>query len=527
MQGLFDFRTRIRSIWKTTARKFLGERAGNIATVTALMIVPLIGISGLGIEVSDWWLTKRALQNATDSAAIAAATNAGIQCANNGSTWTTSNTTITCSSLATNCTSATAANYKTFDCEALATARKYGFVDGSNSVTVTAALSTVNCPDSSTGCYTVTIAKTLPIRFMRAVGLTGSETVRASAVASSPTQSGQYCIMGLGPDGKQGDDILLSGGGSKIDLGGCDTYSADGDKCNGQNGKADFGINIGAYVGTVNANACGASPKQVSLIPESSINDVNGVSYDSLNSSIPADTCGGTYNQISNGTVAAANRLSGTIDTTTWSSFTSGGKTINYKIICGDAQLTAATTLNTGNGGAMLIVENGQINLNSYKLTGSGTGLTVVFSGSSASVASSNLASSSNAVNYSFQGTGTADFSAPSSGTFSGIAVYYNPNLVDVAAKNNKNPAESVDWNYTGNGYQFDLTGLIFAPKSQIQITGAINHATAGYACIGFIVDSVQVSGTGAIFPDPASQCSLAGLTLPSVSAVVRTSLIQ
>jgi hypothetical protein len=130
-------------------------------------------------------------------------------------------------------------------------------------------------------------------------------------------------------------------------------------------------------------------------------------------------------------------------------------------------------------------------------------------------------------VDYFFTGSGTVNYSAPSSGTFSGIAYYTNPDLVDVAGKNNKNPAESVDWSYNGNTPTFDITGLIFAPKATVNITGAINHAIGGYACIGFIVDNITVSGTGSVFPDPASQCPQAGLTLPTVTATVRTSLIQ
>ena len=43
--------------------------------MTALALPALIGGTGLGVEVSYWYLTQRSMQNAADSAAIAAATN--------------------------------------------------------------------------------------------------------------------------------------------------------------------------------------------------------------------------------------------------------------------------------------------------------------------------------------------------------------------------------------------------------------------------------------------------------------------
>src|SRR5919107_4509602 len=81
-------------------REFVNNRSGSVATMTALAMPALIGVAGLGAEVSYWYLVQRSMQNAADSAVIAAATNGS-------------------------------ANYAS---EAKAAAARYGYVDGVNKV---------------------------------------------------------------------------------------------------------------------------------------------------------------------------------------------------------------------------------------------------------------------------------------------------------------------------------------------------------------------------------------------------------
>lgn len=86
------------------AARLYANESGNVAVLTAFLLPAFVGTLGLGFEVSNWYLTKRAMQNAADAAAVAAATNA------------TSN----------------------YDVEAKAVAAQYGYVDGTSNVTVTA-----------------------------------------------------------------------------------------------------------------------------------------------------------------------------------------------------------------------------------------------------------------------------------------------------------------------------------------------------------------------------------------------------
>jgi len=58
-------------------RHFLRNRRGNVAALTAILILPLAALLGMATEGGSWFLITRAMQNAADSAVIAAATNGG------------------------------------------------------------------------------------------------------------------------------------------------------------------------------------------------------------------------------------------------------------------------------------------------------------------------------------------------------------------------------------------------------------------------------------------------------------------
>src|SRR5438270_40200 len=104
------------------SRSFRTDDAAAAAVLFAVASPVLIGAMGLAAEVSYWRLHQRAMQNAADAAAIAAATN-------NGSTYVA---------------------------EAQAVAAQYGFQNGAGNITVT-----VINPNTASGCsskcYTVSI----------------------------------------------------------------------------------------------------------------------------------------------------------------------------------------------------------------------------------------------------------------------------------------------------------------------------------------------------------------------------------
>ena len=53
------------------------DKRGAVSVLMGFLMIPLVGTLAIGFEVSNWYLTTRGLQNAADTAAIAAATNGG------------------------------------------------------------------------------------------------------------------------------------------------------------------------------------------------------------------------------------------------------------------------------------------------------------------------------------------------------------------------------------------------------------------------------------------------------------------
>jgi Flp pilus assembly protein TadG len=227
-------------------RSFLRDQNAASIVVIGLTLPALIGAMGLAIEVSFWHLHKRAMQNAADAAAIAAATSNG-------------------------------PNYVA---EGSAVASQYGFAPGTGniSVSVTNPATASGC---SANCYLVTISDNVPLFFSQVVGYQGSATVNgqptstlaASAVATSKTAY-DYCILALASSGKQG---IRTNGAPKADLGGCNTMSNTSSTCNGSNLNATVGNAHGTN------NGCGISQNS----------NVSAVSdpYAALASNIPTNTC--------------------------------------------------------------------------------------------------------------------------------------------------------------------------------------------------------------------------------------------
>ena len=116
-------------------RRLRADERGTVAITMGVLMIPLIGALGVGFEISNWYLTARGMQNAADSAAIAAAINGG-------------------------------SNY---DVEAKAVAAQYGFVNGTNNVSVLVS-DTAACPDGSNNCYSVKISGSVPLFLSQIVG---------------------------------------------------------------------------------------------------------------------------------------------------------------------------------------------------------------------------------------------------------------------------------------------------------------------------------------------------------------------
>src|SRR6266567_2898062 len=197
-----------------------------------------------------------------------------------------------------------------YDVEAKAVAAQYGFVDGANNIAV-AASNTAACPGGGNTCYSVTIAGAAPLLVSQIVGYQGDTTLNGGNIMSNTAA-----------------------------------------KCDGSN----LGAGLGLAHGT--SNGCGV--KSVSGV------DVVTDPYSGLASNIPplsSSGCAGNYPQETRHgnaySVATSNQLSGALN------LSSGN---NFK--CGDQMLAADVVINTPPGTpAVLVIENGQLDLNGHALT--------------------------------------------------------------------------------------------------------------------------------------------------------------
>src|SRR4051812_18390290 len=160
---------RLRSIVRRFA-KLRSDRAGGATVFIALSLPAVVGFAAIGTEAANWYLTKRTMQGAADTAAstAAAARASG-----------TSSASILVS-------------------EATSIAARYNFVNGSNSTTVT-----VNYPPSS-GTYKdstdgveVSIGKQAPA-LLSALFLPHGPTITARAVAlANRSLTSDACVAAL------------------------------------------------------------------------------------------------------------------------------------------------------------------------------------------------------------------------------------------------------------------------------------------------------------------------------------------
>jgi Flp pilus assembly protein TadG len=478
-------RSPFRIFFEKFAHELMGLRAdrrGNIAVMMAFLLPVLVGFLGLGFEVTDWYLQTRYMQNAADSAAIAAAT-AAVR-------------------------NSTPSSYVA---EAKAVTAQYGFVDGANNVTVVP-LDKQPCPSPSDGnnCYTVTITSRVQLWLSQVVGYAGDWTVsgvkgkKLSSAATAITPVAPLCLLALNTTGT----AFQSNGGPKTDFTNCTIMSNSGATCNGSNLNATYGIAVGANGGGA---GCGIGQTSNYGTPDLTPGCAEGRCY----STILANADGG---QMSNDALALCNNNYPQVPTGgknkgVWPtqlsalsqlpSFTGASDGTVYYVACGDTQLSGnITTPNAlgGTPGYVLVVENGNLDLGNYTL--SGPALSVVFSGT-------------NSPTYGHApttGSGTnsfLDIHAPASGDWSGVALYQDPLVAGVQVT------------YAGNSPTWNINGLVYLPKSDLTISGAIGKSAYGGDCMVMVAGSVLINGTGSIYSqDPAGQaCPQEGLIQDHVIA--------
>lgn len=303
-------------------KAFGRDRKGGVSVLMAFALPAFIGTLALGTEVSLWLLKQRSLQNAADSAVIAASLDG------------------TSGYLA----------------QARAVTARYGLIDGVSGIAV-AGSNTATCATGETNCYSITVTAAMPLYLGAIVGYLGnnaSKSTKLSAIAFARRGSTthDYCLVALASNSI--NPGIRSNGSPSADLAQCGVVSNTSADCNGHDLGADFGDAVGTNSG------CGA-------IRTSSVKRYIEP-YAAYAYQLPGDYCGGNYPQTS-GTLPNSNRWTGTVSLGT------------YTLICGDLLLTGNVTVKAP-ADAVLLMYNGELATNGFRLqTASGSALALVFGG--------------------------------------------------------------------------------------------------------------------------------------------------
>lgn len=408
------------------------DRRGSIAVMVAVASPALLAAGGLAVDVGVWYREATRLQLAADAAAMGAA------------------------------------RLLTFGTASQSDYQAAGLLEANGVTSSSQWIGTLSTPiavnvasDKST--ITVTLTSIADSLLTRALGIP-APTLTATAMASSPMT---FCMTALASSGTA--PAISAKGAPAANMAGCNLMSNNDADCTGHN----LGANIVAAHGS--ASGCGAVQKSgVPAVPDP---------YARLAANIPLNPCA-SYPQ------EPTNNTSSLPASNTWS----GSKVLaGTNVVCGDLQLTSNVTV-TASPSGVLVIENGQLDTNGYTLqTVSGSGLTIIFSGTSG------------AYTHAPTGGGTLDLAAPTSGTWSGIAIYQDPNLTS-----------GVNISAAGNSPTWDITGLVYLPHSSVTFSGAVNKASNGASCFEMVADNITVSGTGSILE--SGGCTAAGLPLIATS---------
>jgi hypothetical protein len=423
------------------------------------------------MEVTNWYMQTRGMQNAADAAVIAAASNA------------TSN----------------------YNIEAAAIAANYGFVNGTNNVTVTAT-DLAACPadpDVTPPCYKVTITSIVSLALVEIVGYKGNAVVdgalmqqlSSAATATKTVIQQPICLLGLDPTGQ----AVTSNGAPNADFSGCTVMSNSGSSCNGSDLKA--------FMGVAHATNNGCGVRQHSNAPP--VDDP----YAALASNIPNDLATKCTTANPSNPYPQENKK-GDAGGVVWPAGTrslSGTADINGNtLVCGDLRLTGDVTIDAPDG-AVLYIQNGKLDLGGHTLrTNNGSEVAIVFTGDNSY--------DHIVTDRSGSGKGVLDIQAPLTGPFSGVAIYQDPSLT----------GKGVDLKYAGNDPMWKITGLVYMPHAHVTISGAINKSTDGAICFVMVTNDVTINGTGSIYAQsPAGAgCKDAGLNMPKVTIPGRPKLV-
>lgn len=442
---------------------------GNVLMTFALSITVLLGAAGLGTEVASWYSLRRTMQNAADLGAAGGALFLKTYLASENSTY-----------------DGYAKN------EAKSATAYHGFTNGSNNTTVT-----VNIPPLS-GSYTGSSYQHLAVEVIvsqpatalfSGLFLSSGPTIRARAVGLVNVSNGD-CLYSLNPTAAQA--FSLSGTGTvNIDCGIAVDSNATASNCN----NANQASNASTYING------SATVTATSLTTRGNDCATGSGSFTTPNTQTGTNPPANPYGTNWGTSASALTPPTGTANFGSFSDSPSSTSTLQPGIYS-DISITGTATLTSG----VYFVEGGNVSLTG---TVTGTGVTLVLTGTSpgsSSVGTMSLGASNASINL----------TAPTSGTYAGMAIIQDPNAAQDTFNGGGNC--QTNCNYMQGGPNTNITGVVYFPSGNLSFSGTPNLASSG--CLQILADTLNWSGTPSLL---VNGCAGTGVDVfgPTVAELV------
>ena len=471
-----------RSCLSGLGRRMAADERGITAVVTALGIVVLMGFAGLGVDVTKWLSSTRAIQAAADQAAYSAASAAGTTfCPNDASTT-----------------------------QAKAVAAARGFIHGQDDTQVL-----VTCP--STESFKVEITQAQPMWFTRMFLETAPSATRSAAarVAGKKTDLCILALDGTNPSeahvGADANVLAVQGAAAaNLNCGVAVDSSSSYSLQAGSNAASLTATNV-YLVGdmlpqsngyTPNITVTGCSTCDPVIPPNTILKYQRAVSDPYANRTVPAHSCSTTAGVTVTGT--NLNPSNGT---------TSSGGT---GIFCGGLNISPGS--GTGNnvtvGCGTYVIAGGQLAIDSnakvVQSTGCTTGVTFILTNSAPGV------NDYARVNYQGNNSGKLILTAPSSGAYGGLVFFQDrdaPSPSSSEIDGSTSCGGGSKQNKFSGQAQIALTGALYFPSQTLCYAGGSSTDSAN-RCTQIIAYNLIFTGS----PSIKSQCDgvgIANMTVP------------
>lgn len=413
------------------ARNIRQSEEGAVAIQMAFMLFAMIGMAALATDIGFALYKHRQMQAAADAAAYSAAI------------------------------AKSTGHPATFSTEAYAVAGQVGFVNGASGVTITVNRPPVSPPASATDAANANAIQVIvqQPQSLPLVSLLYSGAFNLAAQAVATSGSGSGCALQLSASANPGVTI---NNGATVTLKSCGLNVCS-------TGSTALSISGGAALKLTDASGNLSSSQSVSVAGSASI--TNGATINNIANTCTTPckanqgACSPNVNPYSAVTMPTASGCSNGTNKS-YGHSNSGLQTLNPGVWCNGVSFTndAQIKLNPGT----YYVNGGNFNVGGA-VTMTGTGVTIVLTGSSGNYATVTIGNGA-----------TVTLSAPTSGATSGILFFGDANA---PVSNSSN---------FGGGAVMNLTGALYFPSQTVVFNNGISNPSG---CTQLIAGVIQFAG--------------------------------